>query len=68
MQQILELREPPHINVERVCEALDVDAQRAKYLLWLLTSENKLIKFGRGNECIWKHKEVAKNSCETQPV
>jgi predicted ATP-dependent serine protease len=58
MQQILAMKEPPHITVERVCDELNIDAQRGKYLLWLLTSENKLAKFGRGNECVWKHTEV----------
>ena len=59
LQQIMEMREPPHITVERVCSELNIDAQRGKYLLWLLTSENKLVKFGRGSECVWKHAEVA---------
>lgn len=55
IQMIMEMREPPHITVERVCDELDCDAQRAKYLLWLLVSENKLVKFGRGADCVWKH-------------
>ena len=55
IQMIMEMREPPHITVERVCDELSCDAQRAKYLLWLLVSENKLVKFGRGVDCVWKH-------------
>lgn len=58
MNQILAMHEPPHINVERVCNELKVDAQRAKYLLWLLVSENKLCKFGRGANCVWKFNQV----------
>lgn len=54
MQAILDIKDPPHINVERVCNELDIDAQRATYLLWLLVKEGKLEKYGRGNDAIWK--------------
>jgi hypothetical protein len=46
--------------VSRVCQELDVDVQRAKYLLWLLVSENKLVRFGRGEDAIWKHTQTEK--------
>lgn len=58
LQQIMDITEPPHLTVSRVCEELDVDAQRAKYLLWLLVSENKLVRYGRGEDAIWKHTQV----------
>lgn len=60
LQQVLDIKEPPHLTVARVCEELDVDAQRAKYLLWLLVSENKLVRFGRGEDAIWKHTQMEK--------
>lgn len=54
MQTIMSMEEPPHINVERVCNELSIDAQRATYLLWLLVKEGKLEKFGRGENAVWK--------------
>ena len=54
MKSILEMKEPPHITIERVCNTLDIDAQRATYLLWLLVKEGKLEKFGRGDNAVWK--------------
>lgn len=54
MKSILEMKEPPHITIERVCNVLDIDAQRAAYLLWLLVKEGKLEKFGRGDNAVWK--------------
>lgn len=54
MQIIMSMEEPPHINVERVCNELSIDAQRATYLLWLLVKEGKLEKFGRGENAVWK--------------
>ena len=54
LEQIMEMKEPPHVTLNRVCESLDIDAQRGKYLLWLLTSQGKLVKFGRGADTVWK--------------
>lgn len=54
MQMIMEMKEPPHITVQRVCSTLNIDAQRASYLLWLLVKEGKLEKYGRGNDAVWK--------------
>ena len=54
MQAIMSMNEPPHINVQRVCSELNIDAQRASYLLWLLVKEGKLAKYGRGDNAVWK--------------
>ena len=58
LQAIMQMTEPPHINVQRVCKELDVDAMRAGYLLRHLVAENKLQKFGRGDEAVWKFVET----------
>lgn len=58
LNQVLEMVDPPLITLDRVCKHLDVDAQRAKYLLWLLVSQGKLVKYGRGPDTIWKVVEV----------
>lgn len=59
LQAIMQMTEPPHINVQRVCKELDIDAMRAGYLLRHLVSENKLQKFGRGDDAIWKFVETS---------
>ena len=51
---ILEMKEPPHINVNRVMESLEVDYMRANYLLRDLVNNNKLVKFGRGKGAVYK--------------
>ena len=54
MRTIMNMNEPPHITVQRVCTELNIDAQRATYLLWLLVKEGKLEKYGRGDAAVWK--------------
>ena len=54
MQAIMNMTEPPHITVQRVCNELNIDAQRATYLLWLLVKEGKLEKYGRADNAVWK--------------
>ena len=51
---ILEMKEPPHINVDRVMESLEIDYMRANYLLRDLVNNNKLVKFGRGKSAVYK--------------
>lgn len=58
LDQILDMKEPPHITVARVCKDLNVDPQRANYLLWQLTSANKLVKYGRGADAVWKVTQI----------
>lgn len=58
LNSIMSMTEPPNINVQRVCNELNIDALRANYLLRLLTNENKLQKFGRGDEAVWKFVEI----------
>ena len=55
---ILAMKEPPHITLERVMETCDVKEQTARILLSDLENEMKLIKFGRGETAIWKLHEV----------
>ena len=54
MDIILEMKEPPHINVDRVMENLEIDYMRANYLLRDLVNNNKLVKFGRGKSAVYK--------------
>lgn len=51
---IMEMEEPPLITVNRVVEALDVKEHTARLLLSELEMQMKLIKFGRGDNAIWK--------------
>lgn len=55
LEKIRALKEPPGINIQRVCRELKVDATRAGYLLRALVSEGSLVKYGRGDNAIWKH-------------
>lgn len=55
LDKIRALKEPPGINIQRVCRELKVDATRAGYLLRALVSEGSLVKYGRGDNAIWKH-------------
>ena len=57
-QQIMELDEPPLLTVKRVTQALDIKDQSAKLLLAELESENKIVKYGRGVDAIWKITKV----------
>jgi predicted ATP-dependent serine protease len=57
-QMIIDMIEPPLITIERVIDELGVGHQTASNLLRELVYENKLKKFGRGSESIWKHKSV----------
>jgi len=58
LNAIMQMTEPPCINVERVCKQLSIDEFRANYLLRQLVSENKLQKFGRAENAVWKFVEV----------
>lgn len=53
-QQILEIEEPPVLNVQRVMNTLSVKEQTAKILLTELERDSKLVKYGRGQNAIWK--------------
>lgn len=55
MEKIRSLKEPPGINVARVCRELKIDATRAGYLLRNLVAEGSLVKYGRGDSAVWKH-------------
>jgi len=41
------------ITITEVMDSLDIDAQRAMYLLWLLVKSKKLEKHGRGDSAFW---------------
>jgi predicted ATP-dependent serine protease len=58
LNAIMQMTEPPCINVERVCKDLHIDEFRANYLLRQLVSEDKLQKFGRAENAVWKFVEV----------
>jgi predicted HTH transcriptional regulator len=46
--------EPPLITVSRVSQELDISNQTATTLLRELVAENKLSKYGRGSDSVWK--------------
>ena len=62
LEAILEMREPPTINADRVASSLDIDITRAQYLLRELTINGKIDKFGKGIKAIYKHKELKNGS------
>jgi predicted ATP-dependent serine protease len=51
---IINMVEPPLITVARVSEELDISTQTANNILRELVAENKLCKYGRGSESVWK--------------
>ena len=53
--KIMAIKEPPHITAQVVMKALDVDYQRAYNRLRDLVLNGKLIKFGKGQNAIYKH-------------
>ena len=53
-QMILEMNEPPHLTMDRICDALNISGQTAGSILRELVGEGKLEKFGRGANAIWK--------------
>ncbi len=65
LEAILEMREPPILNADRVASDLGIEVSRAQYLLRELTINKKIDKFGRGIDAIYKHKEL-KNSSPTK--
>jgi len=59
IEKIKAMKEPPGINIPRVCKELGIDATRAQYLLRALVSEGSFVKYGRGDAAIWKHNSYA---------
>lgn len=57
-QMIIDMIEPPLINMQRVMSELDVNFQTAGNLLRELTFEGKLLKYGRGDNANWKHRII----------
>jgi len=53
--EIMQINEPPGLDVSRVCSDLNIDATRANYLLRNLCQQGKLVKYGRGTTASWKH-------------
>lgn len=53
-EKILAFDEPPLLTMERVMLELDVKEQTARILLSELEQENKILKYGRGKDAIWK--------------
>lgn len=53
-QEILNIDEPPHLTLDRVCDTLGVSGQIGGILLRELVGEGKLQKFGRGANAVWK--------------
>ena len=67
-EEILNMDEPPHLTLDRVCAKLGVAEHTAGILLRELVGEGKMQKFGRGAAAVWKiaqecqklHKELTK--------
>ena len=67
-EKILDMNEPPHLTLDRICDNLGISGQTAGVLLRELVGEGKLQKFGRGANAVWKivqqcqkiHKEFSK--------
>ena len=57
LDAILNMKEPPLMNADRVAADLSIDVSRAQYLLRELTVNGKIKKFGRGRDAIYKHLE-----------
>jgi len=53
-EKIMDMKEPPHITTGRVMKELDIDYNRASFVLRDLVNNDKLIKFGRGKSAIYK--------------
>jgi predicted ATP-dependent serine protease len=53
-EEILNMDEPPHLTLDRVCDKLEVSGQTAGILLRELVGEGKMQKFGRGVNAVWK--------------
>ena len=54
MDCILDLKEPPNITVERVVNELQVAEAYARQMLYKLGKAGKLVKFGTGDNAVWK--------------
>ena len=54
MDCILDLKEPPHITVDRVVSELNVAEAYARQMLYKLSAAGKLIKYGTGPTAVWK--------------
>jgi len=53
-EEILNMNEPPHLTLDRVCDRLGVAGHTAGILLRELVGEGKMQKFGRGVNAVWK--------------
>jgi len=53
-EQILAMKEPPHVTLERVTRELAISKQQAYNLLKELVESKKLLKFGKGAAAVWK--------------
>lgn len=56
---IINMTDPPLITVDRVAQELDISNQIANNLLRELITENKLSKYGRGIDSVWKVNTVS---------
>ena len=60
-EEILNMDEPPHLTLDRVCGKLGVSGQTAGILLRELVGEGKMAKFGRGAAAVWKIAQECQN-------
>lgn len=51
---ILDMKEPPHLTVDRVSKELNIAEAYARQMLYKLAATGKLVKFGSGAAAIWK--------------
>lgn len=58
---VLDMTDPPHITMARVMNTLDIQKQTAYIILRELEADNKIVKYGRGDNAIWKLAGVPPN-------
>lgn len=64
-KKILDMNEPPHLTMDRVCEKLNISSQTASTLLRDLVGAGKMQKFGRGANAVWKIAQEVKKLHDT---
>lgn len=56
IQKVLAMKEPPHITKKRVIKELNVTSAQAYVLLKEMTDRDLIVKFGRGDDAVYKSK------------
>lgn len=54
IQKVISMKEPPYINKKRIMNELDLTSSQAYVLLKEMQDKNLIIKFGRGDDAVYK--------------